>query len=538
VSGWDPILAAARTQRVVFERACAAPRDSQSALLRQILDANAETDFGREHGFESIDSIDVYRARVPIRPYEALRQWLDRVTAGERSVLTREPVVAYEETGGTGAGRKLIPYTASSLDGFRAAVLPWLADLAERRPGAFEGTAYVAISPVARAPRSIGGVPVGLPSEGAYLGDDLIAPFLNVLAVPPSVASHTDIEQWRITTLAHLVASPDLTLISVWSPTFLIALLDAIAGLAEPLLRAVRDGAFGIAADPSRARDIEAAVARSPLDTARLWPRLDTVSAWADGASRPYARRLAEMLPHAFLQPKGLLATEGAATTPCSSSWPIPALTSAFLEFIDDAGRPHPCDELRAGESYRVVMTNAGGFYRYDLGDRLRCHGHAGLSPLLEFVGRDIVSDLVGEKLCEAFISEALGALDGAACLAPRATATPFYELLIEDGCASNVMPMAALVDQRLCANPQYAYARRIGQLGPVGLRVVEGLMERYTKAQARRGRRLADIKAPTLIDASLYSVLINQVDSGISDFQATNLPAYAYRGDSVPRAV
>jgi len=46
-------------------------------------------------------------------------------------------------------------------------------------------------------------------------------------------------------------------------------------------------------------------------------------------------------------------------------------------------------------------MTNAGGFYRYDLGDQLLCHGYEGALPLLEFVGRDIASDLVGEKLTE-----------------------------------------------------------------------------------------------------------------------------------------
>ena len=34
------------------------------------------------------------------------------------------------------------------------------------------------------------------------------------------------------------------------------------------------------------------------------------------------------------------------------------------------------CDELRDGADYRVVMTTPGGLYRYDLGDRLRCHGH------------------------------------------------------------------------------------------------------------------------------------------------------------------
>ena len=40
------------------------------------------------------------------------------------------------------------------------------------------------------------------------------------------------------------------------------------------------------------------------------------------------------------LQPKGLLATEGAVTMRRSHSWPVPALTSAFLEFIDGDGRP------------------------------------------------------------------------------------------------------------------------------------------------------------------------------------------------------
>ena len=64
----------------------------------------------------------------------------------------------------------------------------------------------------------------------------------------------------------------------------------------------------------ARARMIDAALARHPIDTERLWPRLDTVSAWADGVSRPYAKSLAQMLPHALLQPKGLLATESAVT--------------------------------------------------------------------------------------------------------------------------------------------------------------------------------------------------------------------------------
>ena len=154
-----PILAAARVERERVRRALRRSADvAADAAAAEFSRANAETAFGRAHGFGAIGSIEDFRARVPIRSYEEFRPWLDRVADGEPAVLTREPVIAFEETGGSTSGRKLIPYTASSLLAFRAAVLPWLAGLADRRPAAFGGKAYVAISPVARQPRSIGGI--------------------------------------------------------------------------------------------------------------------------------------------------------------------------------------------------------------------------------------------------------------------------------------------------------------------------------------------------------------------------------------------
>lgn len=514
MNGWRAVLDAARAEHALFDRARVTPRASQAALLRQILAANAGTDFGRTHGFADIHTIDEFRARVPIRSYDALRPWLDRVASGETGVLTSEPVIAFEETAGSTAGGKLIPYTTSSLKAFRAAVLPWLADLAARRPGAFAGKAYVSVSPATRAPRMIGGIPVGMASEGAYLGEDLVPALLEVMAVPASVAHLSDVDQWRLATLTALMRCPDLTLISVWSPTFLIALLDALPRLAESLSRALHD-------EPERARDVSTALARAPVDTALLWPQLDTVSAWADGASRPYARRLQDMLPHATLQPKGLLATEGAVTTPCSSSWPVPALTSAVLEFIDDTEKSLLCDELRAGERYRVVMTNAGGFYRYDLGDRLLCHGFEDALPLLEFAGRDIASDLVGEKLTEPFVSDALTLVRGPACLAPRAAARPHYVLLLDTSDRDTAQCAAAAIEQRLCSNPQYDYARKIGQLDPVAYEIVNQLLERYLRLETRRGRRLADIKPPGLITHSAtVEALLNPVDRGTPAFR------------------
>ncbi len=221
MSGWGTILGAARAQCESFDRACEAPRAAQVALLRNILAANADSDFGRTHGFANIDTVERFRARVPIRDYEELRPFIDRAAAGEAGVLTSEPVIAFEETGGSASGRKLIPYTPAALAAFRAAVLPWLGDLAQRRPETFQGRAYAALSPVARAPRvTAGGIPIGLPSEGAYLGADLAAAFVSVLAVPLDVAHVRDVEQWRFLTLRYLVAAADLSFVSVWSPDF------------------------------------------------------------------------------------------------------------------------------------------------------------------------------------------------------------------------------------------------------------------------------------------------------------------------------
>jgi len=168
-------------------------------------------------------------------------------------------------------------------------VLPWLGDLARERPATFEGRAYVAISPVARAPHATaGGIPIGLASEGTYLGQELAEAFASVLAVPAEVAQVLDIEQWRFLTLRHLLAGDDLTFISVWSPTFLIGLMEALPALAVPLLKALREGG----ADLVRLRAISTALSRDPIDTQMLWPRLATISAWADGVSRGYAQQL------------------------------------------------------------------------------------------------------------------------------------------------------------------------------------------------------------------------------------------------------
>ena len=76
-------------------------------MAARFLAANAGTEFGRPHRFADIRASTTSAPR-PDCPYDELRAI--GLAAGSRHP-DREPVIAFEETGGSTAGRKLIPYT-------------------------------------------------------------------------------------------------------------------------------------------------------------------------------------------------------------------------------------------------------------------------------------------------------------------------------------------------------------------------------------------------------------------------------------------
>ncbi len=487
---WRRLVEAAQEPARALEQAIGDPRTAQVGLLKSILAENATTEFGQKHDFAKLRTADEFRAAVPIQPYDAFRPLIERIANGESHVLTRDPVIAFEETGGTSGGGKLIPYTARSLAAFGAAVLPWLADLARRRPAAVAGSAYVSISPATRSAKcTASGIPIGLASEAAYLGQDLAEAFCAILAVPPQVGAIPDMEEWRLATLSHLVERDDLGFVSVWSPTFFLELIEALPSHADRLVLS-----------PAARKRLAQYLSRPAAGTTCLWPRLDTISCWTDASSAAFARRLASACPRAAIEPKGLMATEAAITLPWGGgAGGIPALNSAYLEFADANGRTRLADELAVGESLRVIVTTAGGLYRYDMGDRVRCVGHIGATPRLVFEGRaDLVSDMVGEKLNEAFVARALAALGVAAALAPRSEPKPHYELWLD---AEQAPEQAGeRIDAALRGNPQYAYARDLGQLGPVIALARPGFSARRNEERARAGWRLGDMKPAAIV--------------------------------------
>ncbi len=492
MNAWASIAAAAARERLALLAALAACERQQPRLLQSILAANRDTQFGRQHDFAKLARVEDYRRAVPVRRDVQYAPWLERVAAGEPAVLTAEPPVAFESTSGTVHGAKLIPYTAASLDAFRAGVLPWLAQLLERCPRISEGVAYVAASPVTRSAQSPGcGLPVGLPSDAAYLGAELAPSLAQVITVPPAFE---DLARWRVGTLAHLATRDDLTLISVWSPTFLLELLDSLpreAGQVCEQLHRTGESAAVVR--------VERALGSADGLVRHLWPKLQAVSMWMDGPSAPYAARVGELLPGAYLDAKGVLATETVLTVRQQKGC-VPALTSAFIEFLGTDGDAHLAHELTSGARYRAVITTPGGLYRYDVGDVLECESQGDTGPTLRFVGRaGVVSDLVGEKLSDSFVARVLARLPSGAALVPSAQPRPHYELWV-DAAAPADDNLAAHVDSLLHDNPQYAYARQLGQLQPLDVVCSPGFAQHRARELAARGMRLGDAKNCALI--------------------------------------
>jgi hypothetical protein len=213
------------------------------------------------------------------------------------------------------------------------------------------------------------------------------------------------------------------------------------------------------------------------------------------------------------VQPKGLLATEAFVTIPFAGAYPL-AVRSHFFEFLpdDDAHDTLLADELKIDETYRVLVTTAGGLWRHRLGDRVRVDGFVGRTPSLRFVGRDDhVVDRFGEKLSEGFVGRVVRELLGScgirarfAMLAPEwrdggTRYTLFIEADVSDG-NGLAASLARRLDDGLRANPHYAYCRDLGQLAPPAVfRARPQAYARYAAVLRDAGARLGDIKPSSL---------------------------------------
>ncbi len=455
-------LASSLPAAMAFRRGLDRVAETQERILLGILHRNAQTSFGRAHGFASIRSVRDYQDRVPVRTYDDFASEMRRVEVGETNVLTASPIDHFEPTSGSSGASKLIPYTRELREEFGRAIAPWVCSIAASNPRAFTGRAYWSLSPVGIAMRrTSGNIRIGFDGDEEYLGRFRGALVRATQAVPSSVRTITDIDAFRRTTLEHLIASRSLSFVSVWHPSFLAMLVEPVR------------------------------------DTTSVWPHLRVISCWADAGCANAAAELGRRFPQARIEPKGLLSTEGFVSIPCDGA-NVLAYRSHFVELRSiDTGRIVPAAEASPGR-YDVILTTSGGLYRHATDDLVDLTGFRDRCPILRFVGRaSHISDHFGEKLHEVFVRERLDrALREQNVIARFATLVfegDRYTLLI-DSDAVDIDRVASRLDELLRENFHYDYCRRLGQLGAI--RAKRGKEDLVASANGRLG----DVKPSVLL--------------------------------------
>ena len=91
------------------------PVETQQKVFHELISSGTQTMFGKQHDFISINSYNDFIKRVPIRDYEALKPYIEKVVTGEENVLWVGKPIYFAKTSGTTSGSKYIPITKESM---------------------------------------------------------------------------------------------------------------------------------------------------------------------------------------------------------------------------------------------------------------------------------------------------------------------------------------------------------------------------------------------------------------------------------------
>jgi len=108
------------------------PEATQKRVFKELLDKAKDTQFGLDHNFKNIHTFKEFASNVPVRDYEELKFYVDKMVAGEENILWPGKPLYYAKTSGTTSGAKYIPLTKESMpthiNAARNAILCYIAE--------------------------------------------------------------------------------------------------------------------------------------------------------------------------------------------------------------------------------------------------------------------------------------------------------------------------------------------------------------------------------------------------------------------------
>lgn len=91
------------------------PIETQQNVFEDLIQQAKNTQFGIDHHFDQIKTFEDFANAVPVRDYEALKPYVDKVVKGEENILWKGKPLYFTKTSGTTSGAKYIPLTKESM---------------------------------------------------------------------------------------------------------------------------------------------------------------------------------------------------------------------------------------------------------------------------------------------------------------------------------------------------------------------------------------------------------------------------------------
>lgn len=373
------------------------PVSAQREVLQDLITHGQYTQFGRQYQFAEIFNIRKFKERVPIHEYEDLKPYIDKILAGEESVLWNTPVEWFAKSSGTTNDKsKFIPLTTESIE-----------------ENHFHGSKDVLTIYYNALPESdlltgkglvIGGSHQVHPLKDNFKYGDLSAvllqnsPFWSTFIRTPEL-SIALMDEWetKIESLAQSTINEDVTSIS-GVPTWTMVLLKRILEI-------------------SGKQNIK-----------EVWPNFELYI--HGGVSfTPYKNEFNKLIGPGCNYLEIYNASEGffAAQDRVKEEGMLLFLEHGiFYEFmpIEEYGKENPTtiglNKVELGKNYAIVISTNGGLWRYLVGDtiqfttlspfRIKVSGR--LKQYINAFGEEVIADNTDKAISEACATFGLSLID------------------------------------------------------------------------------------------------------------------------------
>ena len=407
---------------------------NQEKIMMELLHTAAQTQFGKDHHFSNVRNYEDFKAAVPVRDYEALRYYIDKMVDGESDVLWPGKPLYLAKTSGTTSGVKYIPLTKASIpnhiNSARNALLMYVH---ETRNTDFISGKMIFLQ----------GSPVLGEKNGIKTGrlSGIVYHFVPGYLLRNRMPSYTIncIEDWetKVEAIAHETMAEKMSLISGIPPWVLMYFekLTAISGK-KTVQEIFPDFSLfvygGVNYEPYRSK-IEAIVGKK-IPSIETYPASEGFIAYQDSQNA-----------------EGLL---------------LNVDSGIFFEFIpageifNDNPTRVMLKDVQLGVNYALILNNNAGLWGYNIGDTIK---FVSLNPyrivvsgrikhFISAFGEHVIGEEVEYALLKAAEEEQIEIVEFT--VAPQVnpeSGLPYHEWFIEFGTQpSNLTTFAAKVDEHL----------------------------------------------------------------------------------------